>query len=102
MKLNSQLLNIAWERIILTKDENQASINLILREEEKIIIGRYIQNEKYVKDFLTKIPKSEQLKEEILLFVYFAGHGCGNTKRIFVLNELQMSKIFWDAESNLL
>ena len=96
------MLNIAWERIILTEDENQASINLILREEEKIIIGRYIQNELHVKDFLTKIPKSEQLKEEILLFVYFAGHGCGTTKRIFVLNELRMNRIFWDAEFKLI
>ena len=66
------------------------------------MIGRFIQNEKHVDDFLNKVPKSEQIKDEILLFVYFAGHGCGTTKRIFVLNELRMNRIFWDAEFKLI
>ena len=42
MKLNGKLLNIAHERIVLTGDEYQDSINLVLRADEKIILGRYI------------------------------------------------------------
>ena len=87
MKLNGKLLNIAHERIVLTGDEYQDSINLVLRADEKIILGRYIQNEKHVEDFLTKIDPADQIRDEVLLFSFFAGHGCGDTKRIFVLNE---------------
>ena len=48
MKLNGKLLNIAHDRIFLTKDDDQESINLYLRKVEKVILGRYIQNELYV------------------------------------------------------
>ena len=56
----------------------------------------------YVKDFLNKIGRSEQIKDEILLFAYFAGHGCGDTKRSFVLNEADIDKVFWPAEDRLI
>ena len=45
---------------------------------------------------------TEQIKDEILLFVYFAGHGCGDTKRMFVLNEADIDKVFWPAEDRLI
>ena len=87
LKFSSKLKGIAQDRIILTGEANQASINLTLREDEKVTIGRYVQNELYVEDFLTKVNQADQLKDEVLFFGYFAGHGCGDTKRIFVLNE---------------
>ena len=34
--------------------------------------------------------------------VYFAGHGCADTKRYFVLNEPDAAEAFWPAEGNLL
>ena len=102
MKLNGKLLNIAHDRIVLTEDDEQDSIILALRPVEKIILGRYIQNELYVKDFLTKIDPAEQIKDEVLVFAYFAGHGCGDTKRQFVLNETEIDKVFWPAEDKLM
>ena len=85
MKLNDKLLRIAHDRIVLTEDEDQESIDLALLPVEKIWLARYIQNELYVKDFLTKLDPAEQIRDEILVFAYFAGHGCGDTKRLFVL-----------------
>ena len=102
MKLNGKLLNIAHDRIMLTKDDDQDSINLFLRKVEKIILGRYIQNELYIEDFINKVARSDQIKDEILLFAYFAGHGCGDTKRLFVLNEADIDKVFWPAEERLM
>ena len=102
MKLKGKLLGIAQERIALIGQDGQDSIKLVLRKAEKITLGRYIQNELKVKDFLNKIDMTEQIKDEILLFVYFAGHGCGDTKRMFVLNEADIDKVFWPAEDRLI
>ena len=102
MKLNGKLLNIAHDRIVLTGDDDQDSINLALRPVEKIFLARYIQNELHVENFLTKLDPTEQIRDEILVFAYFAGHGCGDTKRLFVLNEADMEKVFWPAESRLM
>ena len=102
MKLNGKLLNITHDRIVLTEDDDQDSINLALRPVEKIFLARYIQNELHVEDFLTKVDPAEQIRDEVLLFAYFAGHGCGDTKRLFVLNEPDMNKVFWPAEDRLI
>ena len=53
-------------------------------------------------DFLTKVDQADQIKEEVLFFGYFAGHGCGDTQRIFVLNETKIEKVFWPAEDRLI
>ena len=42
-----------------------------------------------------------QISDEILLFAYFAGHGCADTMQYFVLNETTVQKCFWKAEGNL-
>ena len=55
-----------------------------------------------MENFLTKIDPSEQIRDEVLLFSYFAGHGCGDTKRLFVLNEADIDKVFWPAEDRLI
>ena len=44
----------------------------------------------------------EQIADEILLFVYFAGHGCVDTSQCFVLNEYENDQIFWNAEWKLI
>ena len=102
MRLNGKLLNIAHDRIVLTENLNQDSINLTLRPAEKIWLARYIQNEIHCKDFLTELDPADQIRDEILVFAYFAGHGCGDTKRLFVLNEADMDKVFWPAEDRLI
>ena len=43
-----------------------------------------------------------QLKVEIFLFAYFAGHGCADTSQYFVLNEDTVEKCFWNAERRLI
>ena len=73
-----------------------------MRDVEKILLARYIQNELKVENFLTEIHPFEQIRDEVLLFAYFSGHGCGDTKRIFVLNESEIEKVFWPAESRLI
>ena len=37
-----------------------------------------------------------------MLVAYFAGHGCSDSKQYFVLNEDDISKVFWPAEKKLL
>ena len=48
------------------------------------------------------MDRADQIKDEVLVFAYFAGHGCGDTKRQFVLNETSLDKVFWPAEENLM
>ena len=55
-----------------------------------------------IEDFLTKVDPAKQIRDEVLVFAYFAGHGCGDTKRLFVLNEADMEKVFWPAEERLI
>ena len=63
---------------------------------------RYIENELQQENFLN-FKDYVQLKEEILLYVHFGGHGCIETEQIFVLNEEDMEKkAFWKAEKKLI
>ena len=41
------------------------------------------------------------LQEEILIFAYFAGHGCSDHSQYYLLNESKVDKIFWPAETKL-
>ena len=43
-----------------------------------------------------------QIIDEILLFVYVAGHGCADTSQYFVLNEHDIDKAFWNIEEQLM
>ena len=45
------------------------------------------------------IPLSH--RREALLFIYYAGHGCGDIKQWFILNEQTPDKCFWPAESRI-
>ena len=74
---------------------------LKLKEHEKAVLKRYIENELKQPDFLN-CKDYQQIKEEALLVAYFAGHGSADTKQYFVLNEDTMDKVFWDAEAKLI
>ena len=65
-----------------------------------MILKRYIENELRRPDFLTATDY-KQIKDEIFLFVYFAGHGCAEMKQYYILNEDTEDKCFWKAEANL-
>ena len=70
-------------------------------EHEKAILKRYIENELMQTDFLN-IKDYKQIRGEVLLFAYFAGHGCADTSQYFVLNEKELNKIFWSVEEKLI
>ena len=65
------------------------------------MLQRYIANEINEPDFLLN-KEYTQIKEEILLLVYLAGHGCADTKRYLVLNEDTLEKVFWPAEQKFI
>ena len=60
-----------------------------------------MDNELLQKDFLT-CKGYQQRREHILLYAYFAGHGCADTHQYFVINESDLDKAFWPAEMKLL
>ena len=64
------------------------------------MLSRYIENELIKPDFLED-KTYKQIKEEIFLFVYFAGPGCVDNKQYYVLNEDTVDKCFWKAEEKL-
>ena len=112
---SKKILEINWERyseLAMKQDSSKDSITvslrnltksflqIILKEHEKIILKRYIENELNQEDFL-KQTDYQQIKDEIFLFVYFAGHGCADMKQYYVLNEDTEDKCFWKAEANL-
>ena len=73
----------------------------MLEDHEKEILRKYIENELKQPDFLN-CKDYQQIKDEVLLVAYFAGHGSADTKQYFVLNENNIDKAFWDAESKLM
>ena len=75
-------------------------LQLKLKDHEKVILKRYIENELHQPDFLS-VEGHQQIYDEVLLFVYFAGHGCADTNQIFVVNESNLDKVFWNAEEKL-
>ena len=38
--------------------------------------------------------------EEAFMYFYYAGYGCADTKQYILLNEKEVDKIFWPAETN--
>ena len=68
---------------------------------EKSVLKRYIDNELQCKDFVSN-KNYVQIKDEVLLFGYFAGHGCADTNQYFVLNESDIKKAFWNVEFKLI
>ena len=64
------------------------------------MLQRYIENEFKQEGFITD-KEYEQIKDEVFLFAYFAGHGCADIRQYFVLNENSVDKCFWEAEFKL-
>ena len=58
---------------------------------------RYIEAETVEKDFITR-GLGNKFTQEIFLHFYFACHGCSDHSQKVLLNEREVSKIFWDAE----
>ena len=77
---------------------NSNHIQIKLRDHEKIILQRYIEAEKKEPDFIKKGKQAEFMRE-VFLFIYLAGHGCADSKQYFLLNEKDVTKIFWKAEA---
>lgn len=65
------------------------------------MLKRYIENEQKQSDFLN-CKDFNQIKGEVLIVGYFAGHGCADTHQNFVLNEDVISKVFWEVEKKLM
>ena len=70
-------------------------------EHDKVILQRFIENELHQPDFLN-CKGHKHLEEETFLFGYVAGHGCADTHQIFVLNEMDVNKAFWNIEKELI
>ena len=73
---------------------------LTLFEYEKILLKRYIANELKEPNFVDN-TQYNQIKEEVMLFGYFAGHGCSNPEQLIVLNESSLEKAFWPVQYKL-
>ena len=67
---------------------------------ERTLLRRYKAAEKEIPNFIEK-GLSSKFADEVLLFVYYAGHGCMENKQYFVLNEEELDKRFWSAEEKL-
>ena len=61
------------------------------------LLKRYKEAEKQIPNFI-KEGRSDEFSEEVLLFIYYAGHGCMDDKQYYVLNEDTNEKRFWPAE----
>ena len=81
-------------------DKSYKQIKVPLDEHQQILIQRYIDAELQVPDFIAK-GLSNQFLLEVFLYIYYAGHGCLGSKQQIVLNETEVEKIFWPAESKI-
>ena len=61
------------------------------------MLRRYKEAETLIPNFIVE-DRIDEFKEEVLLFIYYAGHGCMDTEQYYVLNEETVDKIFWPAE----
>ena len=84
----------------MTGDKNSKQLKFPLNEHEQIILKRYIDAERQVPEFIEK-GLSKYFIFEIFLYFYYAGHGCSDHRQQIVLNEKEVKKIFWPAESKI-
>ena len=73
-------------------------LKIPLNEHEQYLLQRYIDAEEAIEDFLEK-GKSDMFRVEVFFYFYYAGHGCSDQKQHIVLNESDISKVFWPAET---
>ena len=52
-------------------------------------------------NFVNDMDPKNLPQEEILVFVYAAGHGCATHEQYYLLNENHVDKIFWPLEERL-
>ena len=71
-----------------------------MTEHEQILLLRYIYAEKKEPDFIAH-GHIDKFLLEIFFYFYYAGHGCSDERQWIVLNEREVSKIFWPAEERI-
>ena len=67
---------------------------------EQLLLMRYIEAERVEPNFISK-GLEDQFTQDILLYSFFACHGCSDHSQIILLNEKSVDKIFWRAEENI-
>ena len=76
--MNTTMKGISWKHlkhIVMNEKNDVTSIEIPLDDNEQLLLMRYIEAEKQEKDFITrKLAKNFTL--EVLLYTYYAGHGC--------------------------
>ena len=81
-------------------DKDYTKIVIPLNEHEQLLLQRYIDAEKQEPDFIARGLGGNFLYE-VFLYFYYAGHGCSDNRQMIVLNEKEIDKIFWPAESKI-
>ena len=71
-----------------------------LNRKHQLILMRYIEAETVEKDFITR-GLGNKFTQEIFLHFYFACHGCSDHTQKVLLNEREISKIFWESETKI-
>ena len=61
---------------------------------------RYKEAETVEKDYIMK-GLVNKFTQEIFLHFYFACHGCSDSTQKVLLNEREVSKIFWESEEKI-
>ena len=84
----------------MTGHVDYKQIKVPLDEHQQLLLQRYIDAEKQEPDFIAK-GLSKNFLHEAFFYFYYAGHGCSDNRQMIVLNEKEIDKIFWPAESKI-
>ena len=84
----------------MTGHVDYKQIKVPLDEHQQLLLQRYIDAEKQEPDFIAK-GLSKNFLHEAFFYFYYAGHGCSDNRQYIVLDEREVSKIFWPAEQRL-
>ena len=98
-----KLFNVPWKQlkyIVMKGNKDYKRIVIPLNEHEQLLLQRYIDAEKQEPDFIARGLNGNFLYE-VFLYFYYAGHGCSDNRQMIVLNEKEIDKIFWPAESKI-
>ena len=62
---------------------------------EQLRLERFIKTEQKYPNFLTEMDPKDVPRDEVLVFAYYAGHGCADHRQYYLLNENTVERIFW-------
>ena len=84
-----------WAQGIVNYDNiDIKTLKVPLNRKHQLMLMRYIEAETVEKDFIAK-GLGSKFTQEIFLHFYFACHGCSDHTQKVLLNEREVSKIFW-------